>query len=76
MADVGVHSVVLHAEKPGRGVVHAIAEVDGEMRAAVVWDTRLPSWPLLSDLRRFAPAREAEEEAPSTPNPIPWRRSE
>lgn len=73
MGDVGVHSVVLHAEKPGRGVVHAVAEVDGELRAAVVWDTRLPSWPLLSDLRRFSPPREADE-TPSTPNPIPWRQ--
>lgn len=71
MADIGTHSVVLHAEKPGRGVVHAIAEVDGEMRAAVVWDSRLPSWPLLSDLRRFPPPPGEGERGPQHTEPDP-----
>lgn len=72
MGEIAVNGVVTHVEKPGRGVVHAVAEVEGEIRAAVVWDTRLPSWPLVSDLLPWSPPHEA----PSTPNPIPWRRSE
>lgn len=45
-----VHDVVTHKTKGDVGVIHAIIGENGVFRAAVWWDHRDPSWPLVTDL--------------------------